>query len=299
MHTLLTASCPGDFTSAAWGKTTWGSKEEKNQLEDSFSLLRREFPDIPILIGEWLVSPVMSEPVARWRYYDSIGRMCAKYKFACMIWDTGNDILDRNAHTLFDSTGLQVHRNALKDITNSLPFATAKPDTEGQYSAAFIFHRIDGLVEYRTCYFDFHGNIVTTIAVDRQLLTEGIDYSISSTAILFHTSFLSNYFNSSTEEGLKATALVSFSAGASIPIQLIVWDAPTVPVASSVAEAGSEVPIAINWNGFPQPAAVAAFKADGTPLVDEWTVELPPLNRGRTVFGAHWTWNSKYPTGSR
>ncbi|KAH6977547.1 endoglucanase D precursor [Ilyonectria sp. MPI-CAGE-AT-0026] len=282
---------PRNFTSAAWGKTTWGSKEEKNQLEDSFSLLRQKFPDIPILIGEWLVSPVMSEPAARWQYYDFIGRMCAKYKFACMIWDTGNDILDRNARTLFDSTGLQVHQNALKGITNSLPWATTKPDTEGQYSSALIFHRIDDLVYNRICYFDFNGNNVTTIAVDRQLLTEGPDYFISSTAITFHPSFLSNYFNSSSEEGVKATVLVSFSTGARIPIQLIVWDAPTVPVASSAAEAGSEVPIAINWNGFPQPAAVAAFKADGTPLVDEWTVYLPPLNRGRTVFGAHWTWS--------
>lgn len=298
MHNLLIA-CADDFTSAAWGKTIWGSAAEKTQLEDSFSLLRSTFPDIPIIIGEWLVSPVNSEPAARWLYYDFLARMCVKYQFAPMIWDTGNDILDRTAHTLFDSTGLQVHLNALKDIENSLPEATIVSDAETQYSCAFIFHRIGDAVHDQIRSFYFNGNNVTTIAVDRRLLTEGSDYSTSSIGIQFHSSFLSDYFDSSNEVGVKAIALVSFSTGARIPIQLVLWDAPTVPVASSAAIAGSEVPIAINWNGVHQPAAVAAFKADGTPLVDDWTMYLPPLNRGRTVFGAHWKWNCKSPTGLR
>ncbi|KAH7116461.1 glycoside hydrolase superfamily [Dactylonectria macrodidyma] len=271
---------PYDFTSAAWGTTIWGSDTDKAQVDDTFAQLRSAFPDIPIVIGEWLVSPVHSEPAARWRYYDFLARTSLKYKYAPIIWDTGNDILDRTSRTLFDATGLQVHLNALQGINNSLPDSTIDTGATSQFSSAFAFHKIGNEIQDQTHAFSFNGNLVESITVGDRVLIEGTDYLFVSNGIRFHSSFLSDYFNSNAT-GVKATASVSFSAGASIPIQLVLWDSPTAPISSSVAIAGSEI----------KPATIAAFKTDGTPLVDEWTVYLPPLGRGRMTFGAQWTWN--------
>ncbi|KPM35802.1 hypothetical protein AK830_g10784 [Neonectria ditissima] len=274
---------PYDFTSAAWGKTIWGSDADKAQLDDAFAELRSTFPDVPIVIGEWLVSPVHSEPAARWRYYDFLARTSIKYGFAPMMWDTGNDILDRSSHKMFDVTGVEVHLRALEGIHNSLPEATTDASAASQFSSAFAFHRVGDAIQAQTLPFSFNENLVTSIAVDDRVLAEGTDYAIIDNGIRFHSSVLSDYFDTNAA-GVKATALVSFSAGASIPIQFVVWDTPTVPIASSVAVAGSEVSVAVNWRGVSKPATVAAFKADGSPLVDEWTVYLPPLGRGRTTF---------------
>ncbi|KAK7415571.1 hypothetical protein QQX98_005817 [Neonectria punicea] len=282
---------PYDFTSAAWGKTIWGSGEDKAQRGDAFAQLRSAFPDIPIVIGEWLVSPVHSEPAARWRYYDFLARTSMQYDFAPIVWDTGNDILDRTSHSLFDATGLQVHLGALEGTDNSLPGSTTDTSATGQFSSAFAFHSIGDAIQGRTLPFSFNGNTVTSITVNDGALTKGTDYSIVDAGIQFHSSVLSDYFGESNAAGAKATASVSFTAGATIPVQLVLWDFPTVPISSSVAVAGSEVSVAVNWKGIGKPAAVAAFKADRTPLVDEWTVYLPPLGRGRTTFGAQWTWN--------
>ncbi|KAF7548056.1 hypothetical protein G7Z17_g7305 [Cylindrodendrum hubeiense] len=282
---------PYDFTSAAWGKTIWGSEVDIALLNSTFARLRNRFPDIPVIIGEWLVSPVHSEPAAMWRYYDLLARTSLEYGFAPIVWDTGNDILNRATHALFDATSIDIHLHALEGIENSLPDSTTDNSSTSQFSSAFAFHRIGDVIEDQTLPFSFNGNTVTSIIIDDEVLSQGSDYSIVNNGIKFHSSFLSSYFESSNAVGVQAIASVTFSAGATIPIQLVLWDSPTVPVSSSVATVGSEVPVTVNWKGFGRPAAVAAFKADGTPLVEEWTIYLPPLGRGRTIFGAQWTWN--------
>ncbi|KAH8734154.1 endoglucanase D precursor [Ilyonectria robusta] len=293
---------PYDFTSAAWGKTIWGSESDMAQLENGFELFRNNFTDIPVLfrnnftdipvvVGEWLVSPVHSEPAARWKYHDFLARMCVKYNFSPIIWDTGNDHLDRQSHTWHDPTGIQILTNALEGIDNSLPDSTTDAYATSQYSSAFAFLRIHDSVQDQSLPFLFNGNSVKAIKDGDISLSEGTDYSITDENIVLHASFLSEYFDPASSPGVKTTLSVSFSAGASIPIQLVLWDPPAVPKSKSAAVVGSELSISVNWNGVSKPAAVAAFKSDGTPLVDDWTIYLPPLGQGRTTYGAQWTWN--------
>ena len=58
---------PYDFIFGAWGKTIWGSDNDKAALEFDFSNLRGNFTDVPIFIGEWDAGATL-EPAARWKY---------------------------------------------------------------------------------------------------------------------------------------------------------------------------------------------------------------------------------------
>ncbi|KAH7120406.1 hypothetical protein B0J13DRAFT_457087, partial [Dactylonectria estremocensis] len=87
--------------------------------------------------------------------------------------------------------------------------------------SAFIFHQVGKATMADSLWMDCHGNNVTTIAVDQVLLTEGTRYSSTGQSISFYDPFLSALFNSSNEVGIKATALISFSASACVPFQLV------------------------------------------------------------------------------
>ncbi|KAK1497226.1 endoglucanase B [Colletotrichum tamarilloi] len=283
---------PYDFTSAAWGKTIWGSSVDLAAFETDFSRLHDNFTDVPIVVGEWLVSPVHSEPAARWRYYDIIGRLSRKYDFAPIVWDTGNDLLDRSSHTWYDATGLNLHFNALAGNLNALPDSTLDTTATSQFSSAFVFHKVGTAVESVSLSFTFNGDSVQSITTaDGASLTLNSDYTVNETEITLFVSFLSPYFDVAGPSGIKTTLLVSFASAPSIPIQVVQWDTPTLPLSSTTATSASNIDVEVNWNSVGKPATVAAFKSDGTPLMDEWTVVLPPLQRGRTTLGSGWGWS--------
>ncbi|KAI4593289.1 hypothetical protein KJ359_009820 [Pestalotiopsis sp. 9143b] len=280
---------PYAFTSAAWGKTIWGSDADKASLESDFSALRNNFTDIPIVIGEWLVSPVTTEPAGRWRYYDYLTQMAVKYGFATIIWDSGADHLDRSTHTWHDPTSLSIHFNALKSITNSLPDATVDSSQATQFTSAYIFNKLKAVVQDYSLPFVLNGNSVSSVADSSSTLAKNTHYYLEGNNVTFSASYLANYFSSSST-GILGTITITFSAGAAIPVQIVQWDTPVATSSSAQAVAGSDTTVAITWNGVGRPAAVGAYKSDGSFLVDDWTIYLGPLEQGRTTFGAQWTY---------
>lgn len=239
------------------------------------------------------MSPVHSEPAARWRYYDVLGRMCRKYAFASYIWDSGNDHLDRDAHAWRDPTGLHLYFNALLGNVNSLPDSTVDTLSTSQFSSAFAFHKAGDAVENITLSFTLNGNSVLSISNGSVELKAGTDYIVNGAEIVLTVSFLSPYFPDGSTAGVKATLMVAFTQSPSIPIQLVQWDTPVLPKSSAQPSTGSDIDVAVHWNGVGKPATMAAFKSDGNPLIDEWTLGSPPLQRGRTTFGGSWNWNCK------
>ncbi|KAH7116443.1 putative extracellular endoglucanase [Dactylonectria macrodidyma] len=282
---------PYDFTSAAWGRTIWGSEEDKAILKSDFSQLRGNFSDIPIVLGEWLVSPIHSEPAARWKYYDFISRLCLEYGLSPIIWDTGNDHVDRSSSTLRDPTGLGFHMSALSGAINSLADSTTDASSESQSSSAFVFHQVGDPIIQQTLPWLLNGNHVASISDTLGELTEMDDFTVDEQGIQLSASYLARYFDTTSSTGVKTTLSISFSEGAAVSVQLVQWSPPGAPVAQSKAPVGDSLRISVDWHGVAKPAAVAAFKADGTPLVDEWTTVLPSLRRGRTTFGGQWTWD--------
>ena len=253
--------------------------------------VRANFSDVPLIIGEWAVSPIATEPAARWRYFDFFVRTAAKYNTSTVLWDNGADFLNRGAHVWRDEVAVDIYRNAVIGIPNALPDST----TDGsppQLSSAYIYHKANASVVDVTLPFLFNNNTLSSISLGTQPLLQGNHYTVTTSDITFTASFLTTVIAPSSPLGTLATLTLSFSHGATLQIPIIHYTAPTTPTSSLPLPAPStDILIPITWAGQTRPAAVKAVKADGGYLVDDWTQYLPVLQQGRMTYASQWDWD--------
>jgi endoglucanase len=261
------------------GKTIWGSEDDKNALKSDLSMVRGNFTDVPLLIGEYDPSLSPNDPAARWKYGDFIVREAASLGTSVMLWDFGD-----NALAWPDPVAINIIQNAARGVPNSLPDSTVDTSATEQSTSAFIFHKVgDTVIDYELP-FIFNNNVITSITADESApLVQGTDFTFSEASITFTSSFLSEFISPTAESGIKATLTLNFSTGASVTIQIVQWDIPVLSSSTSQAVAGADLSIPINYKGLQQVAAVEIVLSDGTPLVDTWTVFLPPLQQARSV----------------
>ncbi|KAL1640623.1 hypothetical protein SLS58_006819 [Diplodia intermedia] len=286
---------PYDFIFSAWGKTRWGSDDDKATLEAEIANIRNNFTDVPLVIGEWAASPVATESAARWKYFDFIIQMANKYNTSTMLWDNGYDFLDRPAHSWRDQSAIDIYMNAVKGVSNSLPDSTEDGQATSQFTSAYIWHQVGTPVAAQSLPFLFNGNTLSSVSVGGNPLAEGTDYSVNGSSISFTQSFLSQHVSEDATAGIKANLTLSFSAGADIEVQIVQWDVPTVnsnSTTAAAADTGSDFTIPITWKGLSKPATVKALTADGTYLVDDWTQYLGPLEAAHTTYSNQWNWDA-------
>lgn len=208
-----------------------------------------------------------------------------------MLWDNGNDYLDRAAHTWRDPTAISIHLKAVAGVTNSLPDSTEDLAATTQWTSAYIWHRVGDAVTDQSLPFLLNGNTLQSVKSSAgKTLTSGTDYAVSGANITFKASFLSTFVSPTTAPGVVGNVTLSFSTGADLILQIVQWDIPvlnsTSSAASTAAASGADLDIPITYKGLQKPATVKAVLADGTPLVDTWTVYLGPLQQARTVRSA-------------
>ncbi|OGE56841.1 hypothetical protein PENARI_c002G01938 [Penicillium arizonense] len=287
---------PYDFIFSAWGKTIWGSDSDKATVQTDFQLLRNNFTNVPILLGEYDASPTNTEPAARWKYVDFLIKTALKLDISCVLWDNGLDHLDRTASTWRDTNSISMITKSTASTANSLPDSTEDSSATTQSSSAYIFHQYGTAVAAYTLPFIFNGNTLSSISDSAgSTLVSGTDYSVSGANIVFTASYLSKHLSATTAPGLIATLTLKFSGGASSPVVKIVqWKTPTLSSTSAVASSvsGSDLSIPITWGGLPTIAAVKALTKSGTYLVDDWTVYLGPIQQARTTYSGQYNWDS-------
>ena len=285
---------PYDFIFAAWGKTIWGSDADKAALDTDLSIVRGNFSDVPIVIGEWSGSQSFAETAARWKYYDFFLRTAAKYKTTTMMWDNGGDQLDRAAHKWRDPVAIDILQNAVAGTPNSLADSTEDLNAQTQQSSAYIFHKVGDSVSDVTLSYLLNGNTLKSITGPDGALAQGADYTISGSDVTFTTAFLSRYVSATAAPGTIATLTLSFSAGADLTVTIVQYDQPSLDTTSSSASAvpsGSDLTIPIAWKGLSRLAAVKAKLFDDTFLVDTWTQYLGPLQQGRLTYSNQYNWD--------
>lgn len=272
------------------GKTIWGSDTDKATLLSDFQLLRNNFSDVPIILGEYDASPTNTEPAGRWKYVDELVRSALDLNFACILWDNGLDHLNRNTATWRDLNSISMITKSTAATSNSLPDSTEDASATSQSSSAYIFHEYGTEVTQQSLPFIFNGNTLSSITDSAgSALTSGTDYSVSGSNIIFTASYLSKHLSSTTSPGVIANLTLKFSGGDSSPvIQLVQWKTPTLSSKTAVASSvsGSDLSIPITWGGLQRVAAVKALTTSGTYLVDDWTVYLGPLQQARAVCHA-------------
>jgi endoglucanase len=291
----LTDTNTDDYVFNAWGKSTWGSDADKASLEADIALVRGNFSDIPIIIGEWAVSPVATETAARWRYFDFFVRTAAKYNTSTILWDNGADFLDRATHQWRDQVAIDIYQNAVQGIPNALPLSTTDASSTSQQSSAYIYYRSNSTISNVTLPFDFNGNTLQSISLGNDQLTQGKDYTVSpSSSITFSASYLAQILTPTAPTGSLANLTLAFSTGADLQINILKYATPTLSTTTfPLPAAGTDLLIPITWAGQNRPATVKAIKADGSFLVDEWTEVLGVLQAGRMTYGGQWDWNAE------
>jgi len=277
------------------GKTIWGSDSDKSALSTDFQLLRNNFSDVPIILGEYDASPTNTEPAARWKYVNQLVRSASKLNYALVLWDNGLDHLDRDSKTWRDPNSISMITKSISDTSNSLPDSTEETSVTTQSSSAYIFHQHGTTVKDQSLPFIFNGNTLSTITDSNgSKLTSGTDYSVSGSNIIFKASYLSKHFSDSTSPGVITSLALKFSGGDSSPIvQLVEWKTPILSSKTAVASAvsGSDLSIPITWGGLKTVAAVKAVTSSGQYLVDDFTQWFGPLQEGRAVSHLLVTWN--------
>jgi endoglucanase len=294
---MVSDDCSDDFIFSAWGKTIWGSSEDLSNLENDIRLIRSNFTDVPLVIGEWGASAASTEPAARWRYFDFFIRTAAKYNTTTILWDNGADFLDRGEHGWRDPTAIEILMSASKGVMNSLPDSTTDNKATSQFSSAYIFHQSGQQLTNQTLPFLMNGNTVRRISVaGGESLNTQKDYIVSGGgsdgkgSISFTKDFLKRYFSPNVTPGVKANLTVEFSAGASSVIQIVQWDIPIVQGGATSAKeiVGKDLEIPVIWKGLPKLAAVRATYSDGVYMTDDWTKWLGKLQAGYAVSHTNW-----------
>ena len=275
---------PYDFTFSAWGKTIWGSEADRAALIAELDLVRGNFTDVPIYIGEFDATPRSTEPAARWKWFDHFARTATGIGATIAIWDNGLDHLDRESGEFRDQTVVDIIQSAIAGEANSLPGSTVDPSAETQSTSAYIFNQVGEAVVNQELPYEFNSNkLVAIVTSDGTQLAEGSDYTVGESAITFSAELVQSYVTSDSEPGVYETFTLSFSSGASTTVTLVQWDTPVLGSNSGTAEPGADLIIPVEWAGLERLATVKLIAEDGTYLFDDWTQYLGPLQQARGV----------------
>ncbi|KAK8185078.1 endoglucanase D precursor [Phyllosticta capitalensis] len=287
---------PYAFIFSAWGKTIWGSDDDKAALETDIGGFRRNFSDIPVLIGEWAASTTNTETAARWKYFDSLVSTAKKYNTSTVLWDNGQDFFDRNANVWRDQSAIDIFMGAAAGVANALADSTTDNQTTTQSSSAYIWQKGNDTVSDQKIPFLFNGNQISRITKGGQALAEGTDFSVDGSSVVFKKSFLSTIF-ANRAPGIKANLTLEFdSAAAPLTIQAVQWDVPTIGnnTISAKAAGSGEYKIPVTYKGLKKLAAVRALKQDGSILIDDYTQWFGALEKGRMTYSSQWTWDDSH-----
>lgn len=275
---------PYDFTFSAWGKTVWGSDADKAAVDNDLGVVRGNFTEVPIYVGEFDATPRSTESAARWKWFDYFTKKAAEIGATTAIWDNGLDHMDREAGKVRDPTVIELITSNVEGVDSALAGSTVDAAATEQFSSAYIYHKIGAEVTDQELPYIFNGNTVTAITTsDGTELAAGADYIVGDAAITFTADFLRSYLDASSPAGVYETLTVDFSAGASPTITIVQWDVPVLGATSGTATAGADHLVPVTWSGLEKLATVKMVAEDGTYLFDDWTEFLGPLQQARGV----------------
>jgi endoglucanase len=259
-------------------------------MDLDFQLFRNNFTGIPTFVGEWQASVTHTETAARWKYYDHFIRSCNKYNFSSVIWDNGEDFFNRTARRFYDPAGTDIVLRATRGEVNTLADSTTDQGATTQQTSAYIFHKAGTPIEAQTATYQMNGNTLVSVKNSAGVTLTSSQYTMSGGTLTLSAAYLTTLFGDNTT-GTKDTLTLDFNRGASLTLQIVQYDTPTV-AQNTYPYQEWDLRIPIQWAGVNKVAAVRALKADGVPLADDWTVWLGPLQQGRWTFGS-WGWDKE------
>lgn len=263
---------PYPFISNSWGDTSWGTPEDKAELNRYFKPVYDTFvrEGIPVLLGEFgtFVDP---EPYAKSYFFNAIVRTAYKYGFVPIYWDNGHDNYDRKARVWRDETAKNVMVRAGYGEINSFI---------GMRDAYFEQGEEPGDLALPL---ELGGNELTGIYHGYYRLIEGEDYTLNEaqTELTLYGGFIAKLLPAGGKAGARETLRFRFSEGADQPLNLIRCAQPLLGESAITIPAGAvkeNLSIPLNYNGTQLATARMVDAATGRPVKDEWAQGY--INRG-------------------
>ncbi|PMD33127.1 glycoside hydrolase family 5 protein [Hyaloscypha variabilis F] len=276
---------PYDFVMSAWGKTIWGSDSDKASLLSDFKLFNGNFTNTPAFVGEFGASPATTEPAGRWKWFDFIARTAKSFNYSLILWDNGNDDLNRTANTWNDPIILDVWFNAAAGINNTLANSTTDPQAASQYTSAYIFHKSGDPIYPQSATYLMNGNTLIGVKNSAGTALNNTEYSVMGGIFTLSASYLATLYQVASPPGIKETLILSFSTGTPLTLQIVQYSTPSMRTTTYKIDTSTDLHMPINYAGLPVVAAVKAILADGSFLADSWTKYLGPLQQGRWTLG--------------
>ncbi|KDQ14644.1 glycoside hydrolase family 5 protein [Botryobasidium botryosum FD-172 SS1] len=261
---------PWDFGAGWWGRTFWGSAEDKAAVTSDFAQVKGNF-SVPVLVGEYGTSLVgrVVEKAAGWAWYDHVVRTGIKNGFALQFWDNG-EYFNRATHQWTDVTTKNIIVAASAGQSNTIP--------ENGYGTIWI--KSGATLAAQALPLQYNGNTLKGVYSGTTALKSGTDYTVTTnpTGISLTTTYLKTIVGKNL--GALGTLTIKSSSGADLEIDIRQYSVPTIDKKAYTVTAASDLSIPVKFNGA-KLATVKAIKADGTILKDDWTQWLGPLQAGR------------------
>ncbi|GIN67372.1 MULTISPECIES: cellulase family glycosylhydrolase [Bacillus] len=263
---------PWDYVSNWWGRTTWGTAKDIEDMERDMKPVYERFVSkgYPVIIGEYGTLGA-NEKHSKRLYHDTLVRLSHKYQMVTMWWDNGNDQFDRMARKWRDPVVKDIVIQAGRGVSNAI----IKP--------ADLFIRKGQTITDQTADIELNGNKLTGIYRQSEPLQKGTDYTVdnSGKTVTIKASYLAKLIGGSPSFGTKAELAFAFDKGARQVMDVILYDTPELEkheftISKSAIKGDLEIPASLN--GTQLATVKGVIDSTGRPVLEEVWSWTPYMN---------------------
>ncbi|KKB75567.1 MULTISPECIES: cellulase family glycosylhydrolase [Bacillus] len=261
---------PWDYVSNWWGRTTWGTSKDIEDMERDIKPVYETFvaKGYPVIIGEYGTLGA-NEKYSKRLYHDALVGLAHKYQMVTMWWDNGNDQFDRTTRTWRDPVVKDIVIQAGRGISNAI------------VNPGDLYIRKGQSITDQTMEIRLSGNKFAGIRHRSEQLQNGTDYTVSGQSVTIKASYLAKLIDGSPAFGTKAELTFAFDKGASQVADVILYGAPKLEkdeftISRSNIKGDLEIPASLN--GTKLATVKGVVDSTGRPVLEDVWSWTPYLN---------------------
>lgn len=251
---------PWDFTANWWGRKSWGTDRDKEQMDKDIRIVREKFPSYAFIIGEYGL--FNGNKPAEWYYFDNLIRVAKKYKMATFYWDNGENY-DRRNRVWRDEQAIKIIINASYGKRN----AFLNPG---------VLYIKENKVKDESVEIELNDNSFVGIYLNGKGLIQGKDYvQESPNRLILKKEFLKNILTPQSY-GVVARLNFKFTESVDYPLDIVQYKDPVLldKPFNIISGVPTDLKFIIAFNGA-KLCAIKVFDAKtGRPIRDSWTPYL-------------------------
>lgn len=218
-HIIMTVHyySPWDFLNNWWARTTWGTDEDKREVDTMFKALHDKFVQagLPVVIGEYGTTTRIDRR-SQLYYYNHIAQTAHRYGMAMMWWDNGEHL-----HRLLGEWRHEELKDVLVNAGNAVANSFIAP--------ADVYVRSGERAGEVRVALELFGNELEAVSYNGQPLAVGSDYRVDAAAgeVILDAAYMNGLLQPGVN-GLNAELRFTFDRGADAVLQLFQYEEPVL-----------------------------------------------------------------------